>query len=86
VIDKAKLTPDWIKEESKKNNDADKILVDRALHALLLLEGLSKQNLDFIFKGGTALMLLLGTAKRLSIDIDIILHKHTDIIENNFMI
>ena len=84
MIDKTKLTQVWIKEVSEKNNDADKILIDRVLHALLLLEGLSKQNIDFIFKGGTALMLLLGTAKRLSIDIDIILRRHTDNIENNF--
>jgi predicted nucleotidyltransferase component of viral defense system len=37
------------------------------------LEGLVKQNLPFVFKGGTALMLHFNSAKRLSIDIDIIL-------------
>ncbi len=39
----------------------------------MLLEGLFKSGLPFIFKGGTALMLLMNSAKRLSIDIDIIL-------------
>jgi len=40
---------------------------------MLLLEGLANSGLPFIFKGGTALMLLLNSAKRLSIDIDIII-------------
>lgn len=39
----------------------------------MLLEGLVKQKLPFVFKGGTALMLHLKTVKRLSIDIDIIM-------------
>lgn len=64
---------DWIKEVSAKNNKADKILVEKVIRALLLLEGLSESGIDFVFKGGTALMLLQGSTKRLSIDIDIIM-------------
>lgn len=45
-------------------------LLEKMIRALMLLEGLSKSGLTFIFKGGTALMLLLDSAKRLSIDID----------------
>jgi hypothetical protein len=37
------------------------------------LEGLSESGLPFIFKGGTALLLMFDSTKRLSIDIDIIL-------------
>jgi len=44
---------------------------------LLLLEGLVKQKVEFTFKGGTALMLHFNSAKRLSIDIDIILSEQT---------
>ena len=62
---------EWIEAVSKSKN-ADKILVEKVVRALMLLEGLAKSNLDFCFKGGTALMLLFGSAKRLSIDIDII--------------
>lgn len=40
---------------------------------MLLLEGLVKHKVPFVFKGGTALMLHLNSTKRLSIDIDIIL-------------
>ena len=42
---------------------------------MLLLEGLAESGLDFVFKGGTSLMLKLGSTKRLSIDIDIIVPK-----------
>ncbi|NDP20272.1 MAG: nucleotidyl transferase AbiEii/AbiGii toxin family protein [Paludibacter sp.] len=40
------------------------------MRALLLLEGLKESELEFIFKGGTTLMLLLNRTKRFSIDID----------------
>lgn len=73
MIDKDKITLDWINEVSGKNRKADKILVEKAIRALLLLEGLVKQKLHFVFKGGTALMLHLNSSRRLSIDIDIIM-------------
>jgi hypothetical protein len=62
---------EWI-EAVAKSNKADKTLVEKLIRALLLLEGLSESGLNFIFKGGTALMLLFNSNKRLSIDIDII--------------
>ncbi|MFC3414103.1 nucleotidyl transferase AbiEii/AbiGii toxin family protein [Algoriphagus hitonicola] len=60
---------------STANRKADKILVEKVIRALLLLEGLATQKLDFVFKGGTALMLILESSKRLSIDVDIIVEK-----------
>ena len=73
MIDLGVLHIDWINEAAARNNKADKILVEKVVRALLLLEGLSASGLNFIFKGGTALMLLQGSTKRLSIDIDIIM-------------
>lgn len=73
MIHKNTITLEWVEKVSKTNRNADKILVEKVIRALLLLEGLSKSGLEFVFKGGTALMLLLNSAKRLSIDIDIIL-------------
>jgi predicted nucleotidyltransferase component of viral defense system len=73
MIDQEKITAEWIEKVSKQNNKADKILVEKVIRALLLLEGLVKQNLNFVFKGGTALMLHFNSTKRLSIDIDIVL-------------
>ena len=71
MIDIKSIEKDWVEGISKRKK-ADKILIEKVIRALMLLEGLSNSGLDFVFKGGTALMLLLGTTKRLSIDIDII--------------
>ena len=77
LIDNKTLNLEWINKVSAKNRKADKILVEKVIRALYLLEGLAKVELDFVFKGGTALMLLMDSSKRLSIDIDIILHNET---------
>lgn len=82
MISKETLTTEWIEKVSKANRNADKILIEKVIRALLLLEGLSKSGIPFIFKGGTALMLLMNSAKRLSIDIDIIISENrTDLDE-----
>ncbi|MEQ6121519.1 nucleotidyl transferase AbiEii/AbiGii toxin family protein [Reichenbachiella sp. MALMAid0571] len=85
MISKDSLHIDWITKVSSANRKADKILVEKVIRALMLLEGLVKQNLDFVFKGGTALMLILDSSKRLSIDIDIIIENKPKNLENTFM-
>lgn len=72
MITQHSFTADWICQVSKRYK-ADKILVEKAIRALSLLEGLSESSLPFVFKGGTALMLIFKEPHRLSIDIDIIL-------------
>lgn len=80
MIDLQTYTFEWIEQVSKQYRNADKILIEKAIRALTLLNELEKSGLKFIFKGGTALMLMLGVPKRLSIDIDIILPvKHEDL-------
>ena len=49
-------TKPWI-EQVSKTQKADKILVEKVIRALILLEGLAESGLNFVFKGGTALML-----------------------------
>jgi hypothetical protein len=71
MIGQESITKEW-SEKVAKTSKADKILVEKVIRALMLLEGLSESGLDYIFKGGTALMLLFDSGKRLSIDIDII--------------
>jgi len=73
VITLKSASKDWIEGISRTTTAKDKILVEKVVRALMLLEGLCKSGLNFVFKGGTALMLLLGSGKRLSIDIDIII-------------
>lgn len=83
MISKQSLTTEWLKQVSAKNRKADPLLVEKVIRALLLLEGLVKSDIKFVFKGGTALMLLMGSTKRLSIDIDIIVSTPQEL-ENMF--
>jgi predicted nucleotidyltransferase component of viral defense system len=73
MISEKSLTIEWLESVSNRNNKADKILIEKVIRALLLLEGLAESKISFVFKGGTALMLMFGSTRRLSIDIDIIL-------------
>ena len=57
-------------------------LLDKMIHALSLVEALKTAGLEFIFKGGTSLMLLLNDPQRFSVDIDIITENARGDIEN----
>ncbi|MCL1942326.1 MAG: nucleotidyl transferase AbiEii/AbiGii toxin family protein [Candidatus Azobacteroides sp.] len=74
-------TKQWI-ERISKTQKADKILVEKVIRALILLEGLAESGLDFVFKGGTALMLMLNKSRRLSIDIDIMIEDNIPDLSN----
>jgi hypothetical protein len=63
MIDNKTLNIEWINEVSAKNRNADKILIEKVIRTLYLLEGLAKAELNFVFKGGTALMLLMDSSK-----------------------
>ncbi len=86
MIDKENISLEWINKITKLNKATDKILVEKVVRALLLLEGLVLQKIPFIFKGGTALMLHLDSSKRLSIDIDIIISEQIDNLEEQLLI
>jgi hypothetical protein len=62
----------WIAEQRKRFPKADPYLIKRQLAAFELLGLLAQSGKQFVFKGGTALLLLLPAARRLSIDIDIV--------------
>lgn len=49
-------------------------LIERTLYAFGLLEALTSVGMDFIFKGGTSLLLLLPNPKRLSTDMVFLHH------------
>ena len=65
--------------ELQSKNRKDPQLIERALYALGLVEALAQTGLQFIFKGGSCLMLLLPHLMRLSTDIDIIVDPGTDV-------
>lgn len=64
---------EWI--EVKTDDPAKYTTLERQIFAFYLLEKLIKTRVEFIFKGGTALILLLETANRFSTDIDILISK-----------
>ena len=78
MIDLDRLNQEWIETVSKDNRKADKILIEKVIRAFLLLEGLAKSDIPFVFKGGTSLMLLTNSSRRLSVDIDIIIPEPID--------
>jgi predicted nucleotidyltransferase component of viral defense system len=60
----------------RSSPDLDK----KMIMALTLLENLRNSGLDFVFKGGTSLILLFKTPRRFSIDIDILLQDERGLI------
>jgi len=70
------LSANWIAEKRKKYSK-DPNLMESMIYALYLLERLKMIGLDFVFKGGTSLILLMPNPKRFSVDIDIIVNPKT---------
>lgn len=79
ILDKS-IHPDWVYSKTSEFH-ADPIIVEKVIRALLLLESLQTSGLDFIFKGGTSLMLMIQEPRRFSIDIDIIIENKAQDIE-----
>ena len=72
-------TIEWITDlRNKLGKRIDPKLIEKVIYALTFLEQLRLNNLNFVFKGGTALLLATETPKRFSIDIDIITEEPED--------
>jgi len=71
MVENNSLSAERIAEKRSKYGK-DPAIMESMIHALYLLEQLKITGLDFIFKGGTSLVLLMPQAKRFSVDIDII--------------
>jgi predicted nucleotidyltransferase component of viral defense system len=56
-------------------------ILEKMINALYLLQLLQKNDFNFIFKGGTSLILILEAARRFSVDIDIITRHSQEEIE-----
>jgi len=75
-------TKQWIEGFRNQFNTADTGIIEKMILALSLLEELANQKIEFIFKGGTALVLLFEKTLRFSTDIDIITTLEPENIEN----
>lgn len=73
MIDLKTLSAEWIAEK-RMTYSKDPTLMESMVYALCLLEQLQLSGLEFIFKGGTSLILLMKEPKRFSVDIDIIVN------------
>lgn len=79
MISSRSYSQEWIMGIRETAFGRDPILIEKMIMALTLLENLCNSGLDFVFKGGTSLILLLKTPRRFSIDIDILLQDESNL-------
>jgi predicted nucleotidyltransferase component of viral defense system len=74
------FTEEWLQsfKPQAAHRRIDVNILEKMIYALHLLEQLQQNGLNFIFKGGTSLVLLLEEGNRFSIDIDIISNTKRD--------
>ena len=78
MISKEVYTKEYI-TSLREGRKCDPTILERSIFAFGLLEAFARTGAEFIFKGGTSLMLLLDEPMRLSTDIDIIVKPGADI-------
>ena len=86
MIDKESFTLDWInsRKKDKKFTKINPPVLEKMIRALSLLETLVTHGLNFTFKGGTCLILLLPEPRRFSVDIDILTEHSREELEKTF--
>lgn len=86
MIDKKSFTLDWINshKKEKKFSNVNPPVLEKMIRALGLLEALVVNSLQFTFKGGTCLILLLLEPRRFSVDIDILTEHSRQELEKTF--
>ncbi|MEI6644649.1 MAG: nucleotidyl transferase AbiEii/AbiGii toxin family protein [bacterium] len=62
----------WIDSKQSELRLRDPGLLEKCIYALQLLGLLAESGIPFVFKGGTSMVLLMASLRRLSIDIDIV--------------
>jgi len=83
MIDIKSHAIEWITDlRNKLGKRIDPKLIEKVIYALTFLEQLRLNGLEFVFKGGTALLLATKKPKRFSIDIDIITEEPNDRIKD----
>jgi hypothetical protein len=76
------LKKEYIEEQSGRLKVRNIDVLERTIHAFILLERLAGSGIDFVFKGGTSLLLHIEEPQRLSVDIDITCSVDKTIFEN----
>lgn len=85
MITNETFTIEWIKQINKEQGwnrtDSQFKNLEKAIMALKLLESLKIADINFVFKGGTSLLLLFEKLYRFSVDIDIIIESTENYVE-----
>jgi len=71
MIDRKCFTKEWQEHKRVQLGGCDPVLLEKTIFVFAILDALAGQGLDFVFKGGTSLLLRLPRIRRLSIDADI---------------
>ena len=80
MIRKECFEEEWIEKVCSTHRFRHPALVEKVIRAFSLLEMLANEGCPLTFKGGTSLLLILGdSARRLSIDIDVLCPPGTEI-------
>ena len=72
MIEEGCFSEKWIQKQRTLLGRADPTLIEKTIYAFELLGQLCENHLNFVFKGGTCLLLILPGFRRLSIDVDIV--------------
>ncbi|MDP2363129.1 MAG: nucleotidyl transferase AbiEii/AbiGii toxin family protein [Ignavibacteria bacterium] len=83
MIKKECFTKNWLDKIKTDFPAIDPTILEKTIYAFELLALLQEEGIEFVFKGGTSLLLLLPQAKRLSIDVDILLSKPKEKLEES---
>jgi hypothetical protein len=62
----------WLREQAEATRVRDPKNLEKCILALELVGRMQEAGLNFVFKGGTSLVLLFSPVRRLSIDVDIL--------------
>lgn len=84
MIQPETYTIEWLEAKVKEYEANSYDLAEKMIYAFTLLEQLSIKELDFIFKGGTSLLLMLDHFHRFSKDIDILMPSKPDNLKSIF--
>lgn len=86
MISPQSFSLDWINshKKDKKFSKINPPVLEKMIRALALLEALAVNDLQFTFKGGTSLILLLSEPRRFSVDIDILTEHSRAELEKKF--
>jgi predicted nucleotidyltransferase component of viral defense system len=82
MIQNESFTKNWLDNLKSKFPKINPPLLEKMIKALGLVELLKSHSLEFVFKGGTSLLLHFQDPKRFSIDIDIITEEDSTKIED----